>query len=196
MTRFALALAPASEPVTLEEAKTHARVRHARDDVFITSLIAVARRRAEHDTGKALISQRWTATLDAWPEVESGEAFRRVALAPHNPSSIVSLVVDGTTIAATDDDGNAVYALRGDELWVSSDVVDPDDDSGLGGGIVATFTAAIVDAQDLAVFKLAIQMNVAYWYENREAVRTDGGYPAVVAMGYDALISPYKVLEL
>jgi len=190
MTRFALAIAPASEPVTLAEAKAHARIRHDRDDAFISALIVAARRRCELDLGRALITQTWAATLDAWPAAESGEGFRRVGLSPHNPTAITSLTVDGATLAAS------YYALRGDELWVSTDAADPDNADGLGGDIVITFTAATVAAQDLAVFKLAIQMNVAYWYENREAVRTDGGYPAVVAQGYDYLITPYKVLEI
>lgn len=183
MTRFALALAPASEPVSLAEAKAHARIRHARDDAQVSALIIAARRRAEFDTNRALISQRWTGTLDAWPDTLEGESFRRVTLSPHNPTSIVSLVVDGETIDAES------YALRGEEAWVATDVADSTAE--LGGGIVITFEAATVAAADLGLFKLAIMMNVAYWYENREAVRTDGGYPAVVAMGYDALIAPF-----
>jgi hypothetical protein len=113
-----------------------------------------------------------------------------VPLRPHNPAAITSLTVDGTTIAST------YYALRGDELWVHADVADPTDANELGGDIVITFTGSEAQAQDLAVFKQAICMLVAYWYENREAVRTDGGYPAVVAQGYDYLIAPYKLLEI
>lgn len=190
MARFALTIAPTSEPITLAEVKAHARVSHARDDAYLSALIAAARRKAELDTGRALITQTWTATLDAWPPADAGETFCRVGLSPHNPTSVSSVTVDGATLA-TD-----LYALRADELWVSVDAADPADASGLGGGIVITFTAAQTQAQDLAVFKHAIAMLACYWYENREAVRTDGGYPAVVAMGYDALITPYVTLEL
>lgn len=188
MIRFALIDAPASEPVTLNEAKAHARIRHDRDDAYINTLIAVARRKAEFDTGRALAIQRWTATLDRWPAAESGEAFRRLALFPHNPSAIVSLTVDGVTIAAD------LAVLRGGEAWIAAGVAESA--ATMGGGIVLCFDAGALDANDLPSFKLAMAMNVAYWYENREAARTDGAWPAISAFGYDALIQPFKVLAL
>lgn len=62
-----LLIAPTEEPVSLAEAKTHLRVEHNDDDVLITSLIATARSAAEARTGRALVTQQWRQTLDAWP---------------------------------------------------------------------------------------------------------------------------------
>jgi uncharacterized phiE125 gp8 family phage protein len=188
VTRFALALAPASEPVTLAEAKAHARIQHNRDDTAISALILAARQWAEQATGRALVSQSWTATLDVWPSAIEGEAFYRVPLSPAPITAVASVTLDGDAV------DSASYALRGDELWVSTDIAGSEEE--LGGGIVIAFTSSTVAAHVLAAFKLAILMTVAYWYENREAVRTDGAYPAVVAMGADALLQPYKVLTL
>lgn len=58
-----LITAPAAEPVTLTEAKLHARVDHVADDTLITALIAAARQDAEHLTGRALITQTWEMVL-------------------------------------------------------------------------------------------------------------------------------------
>lgn len=58
-----LITAPAAEPVTLTEAKLHARVDHAADDTLITALIAAARQEVEHVTGRALITQTWEMVL-------------------------------------------------------------------------------------------------------------------------------------
>ncbi len=58
---------PASEPVTLADAKTFLRVDHDADDVLIGSLIAAARRLVETATRRALITQTWRLVRDAWP---------------------------------------------------------------------------------------------------------------------------------
>lgn len=59
--------APSVEPVTLAEAKLHCKVDAADDDSLITSLITAVRLQAEHLTGRALVTQTWDVTLDAFP---------------------------------------------------------------------------------------------------------------------------------
>ena len=58
---------PASEPVSLAEAKTHLRVSHADDDTYISTLIIAARRQIEARTGLRLITQGWSLFKDCWP---------------------------------------------------------------------------------------------------------------------------------
>jgi uncharacterized phiE125 gp8 family phage protein len=60
--------APATEPVTLAEAKLHCKVDGTEDDALITALIAAARQQAEHRTGRALITQTLEVVLDAFPD--------------------------------------------------------------------------------------------------------------------------------
>ncbi|HAJ48517.1 MAG TPA: hypothetical protein DCL54_18220, partial [Alphaproteobacteria bacterium] len=55
-------------PVTLAEAKAHARIDIADDDALITRCIAAAREWVEAETGRALMTQTWRLTLDAWPD--------------------------------------------------------------------------------------------------------------------------------
>lgn len=59
---------PSVEPVTLAEAKAHARILTSDEDSLITSLIVAARRMAERRTGRAFITQTWELALDAFPE--------------------------------------------------------------------------------------------------------------------------------
>ena len=61
---------PASEPVTLEEAKTHCRVSGADEDAYLTLLIARARELLEEEYGRAFVTQTWVWRLDAWPDAE------------------------------------------------------------------------------------------------------------------------------
>jgi uncharacterized phiE125 gp8 family phage protein len=64
---------PAVEPVTLAEAKLFLRVEHDDDDDLIAPLVAGSRIHVESQTRRALISQIWRLTRDAWPE--SGRLF-------------------------------------------------------------------------------------------------------------------------
>lgn len=58
---------PATEPITLAEAKTHLRVTAADEDTYIASLITMAREVFEAKTGQAMIAQTWRKTLDSFP---------------------------------------------------------------------------------------------------------------------------------
>lgn len=58
---------PATEPVSLAEAKAHLRVNHADDDTYISTLIIAARRQVEARTGLRLITQGWSLFRDCWP---------------------------------------------------------------------------------------------------------------------------------
>ena len=59
---------PSVEPVNVPEAKTHLRVDHSTEDVYIGGLITAARRMAEMLTQRAFITQTIDLYLDEWPE--------------------------------------------------------------------------------------------------------------------------------
>lgn len=65
-----LITAPTTEPITLAQAKLHARVEHDADDALITGFVAAAREDAEHELGRPLAAQVWQLTFDAFPAVE------------------------------------------------------------------------------------------------------------------------------
>ena len=67
---LSLITAPASEPVTLAEAKLWCKVDTSDDDALLAALIKHARQRAEQLMQTAIISQRWEQTLDAFPTDE------------------------------------------------------------------------------------------------------------------------------
>jgi uncharacterized phiE125 gp8 family phage protein len=63
-----LLTAPAVEPLSLDEARDYLRVETNDDDALIGALIAGARIHVEAQTRRALITQSWRLSLDAWPE--------------------------------------------------------------------------------------------------------------------------------
>jgi len=63
---WALVTGPVAEPITLEEAKRHARISQTNDDVTIQTFITAAREQAEECLGRGLLTQTWQMTLDQW----------------------------------------------------------------------------------------------------------------------------------
>jgi uncharacterized phiE125 gp8 family phage protein len=63
-----LIIAPAIEPLSLNEAKAFIRVEHEDDDDVIASLIIAARVHVEAQTQRALISQTWRIVRNHWPK--------------------------------------------------------------------------------------------------------------------------------
>jgi uncharacterized phiE125 gp8 family phage protein len=94
-----LVTAPATEPVSLDEAREHLRMLDddVFDDVYIGALIKAARRDVEHFLQRALITQTWDLYLD---ELCGGQI-----ILPYPPlQSVTSL-----SYKATDYGSTAVY---------------------------------------------------------------------------------------
>jgi len=85
-----LITAPATEPITLTEAKAHCRVEHSTDDTLITSLIIAARLAAEHELQRPLITQTWQAAYEDFPSDQSA-----IALGKFRPIAITSVTYIG-----------------------------------------------------------------------------------------------------
>jgi uncharacterized phiE125 gp8 family phage protein len=59
---------PASEPITLTEAKAHLRIDDDSEDTLISSLITAARDWCETFSGRSYIMQTWEMILDSFPD--------------------------------------------------------------------------------------------------------------------------------
>jgi len=188
--RFELVTAPASEPVTLEEAKQHAKIEHSFDDPRVTGFIKTARQRVEKATGRVLLEQTWRVSFESWPPIASGDRFRRIDLAKRPIMSVESVSVDGVAV------DSSFYRLDGGELVVSPDVDDSEGEI-TSAGIVVTFKAGYAaNHDDLATLKNAVLMLVAHLYDARGATSPQGIYHQLIPEGVQALLLPFVVMEI
>ncbi len=174
---------PATEPVTLADAKLHLRVDGTVEDALIQTLISAARLTLEAHGNLAMINQTWALRLDRWPG--------SVVSLPIGPvSAVQAIFVDGIALA------NEAYVLvpGGDARIARADNAPWRAPSGLAGGIEIRFDAGFgPEGTDVPRhLHHAILMLVAEWFENREAgSRVEAGH-ATLPPAVMRLISPYR----
>lgn len=186
MGRLVQITPPASEPLTLAEAKDHLRVDFTDDDTLIGSYITAAVQHLDGPggvLGRALVTQSWrleTAAPDA-----RGRVW--IDLPPVATADAVETVQDGTPTAWSSgwrlgfDSGAAFVEPVAGGRWPAYD--DRED------AIRITFTAGTDAAGVPAPIKAALRLQVAELYEYREPlVPTDVRRSPALS----ALLSPYR----
>ncbi len=180
---------PAGEPVSLAEAKAHARIGSDTEDAILASLIAAARARIEGAARLALMPRRLKLTLDRWPSpaLESG----RFSLPVRPVSAIVSvriIATDGSIVS--DHTGNV--ALEDRRTLVLRSGVWPWPGA-YGEKIELVFDAGFAGANsipaDLAHAVLAL---TAHFYEVRDGRPGDISVSELVA----GLVAPFRELRI
>lgn len=194
--------APATEPVTTIEAKTHL---HYDDpplgadvllqDAYIDQLIAAARQWCEVFTNRVFVTQTWEWRLDAFPG--GAKAFDVPKAKLSSVTSIAYLDVDGAsqTLATSvyQEDANSQpgrIALKWNQAWPSV----------RGGGVIDVVTVTFVAGYGAASavpapIKHAISLLVGHWHANRESVVT-GVVAKEVPQTVEMLLWPYRLLDM
>lgn len=165
---LSLVTAPASEPITLQDATAHLRLEDDATDVsLVNSLIKAARQAAENYTHRSFATQTWDLNLDAFPTV---------FVLPNPPLVSVTHVkyydVDGVlqTLAASSYIVDAPtgpqpmpgrIALAVDETWPTAQV--------RTNAVTVRFVAGYGTSVPEPI-KSAIKLLVGHLYENRESV--------------------------
>jgi uncharacterized phiE125 gp8 family phage protein len=183
---LSLITAPATEPVTLTEAKLHCRVDSSAEDALLTALIVAARQHVEETTGRALITQTREIRLDAWP---------RVLYLPRPPVSSITSVTYTDDTGATATLSASAYALRtGTEpgCVLFDGTLVPSVTLADMAGVNVRYECGYGGASSVPkpVFQ-ALLLLIGHWYANREAVAAGNLGP--LPMAVDALLAPYRV---
>lgn len=191
MPKYQIKTAPASEPVSLTEAKAHLRQDGSDNDTYITTLITTARRYCENYCNRKFIDQVWYEYYDKLVEP------LRLSLNPVD--SIVAIKYYDTddteqTLSSSyytlDNKGDVGYiheAVGYDFPNYSTDVINPVEveyKTGYG-------TSSSDVPEDI---RHAILFMISYFYENREGQSTMASYyeiPPPKAVKY--LLNNYRI---
>ena len=207
---------PSEEPVTLAEAKAHARILQADEDDLITSFIKAARLAVEKYTGRKLITQTLEAFMDEFPDVGGGAWWAGVRQGTPSSTGITSdrsILLDGLPVQAgipivisTFNDADVELIFPAIEYRV--DANDPNLPARISlteGGVwptdlrptsaikivyVAGYGLAVAVPEDI---KFAIKALVAYWFIQREAVCSTN--LSEVPLQYRYLIDQYRTYK-
>ena len=158
--------APASEPLTTDEAKTHLKVSGSSEDAYIDTLVKAARTNVERYLNRALITQTWKAYFDDWDD------FLKLGIAPVQSITSVkyydytaSLEVLTSTLYYGDVVSEPAQIVR------KYDTVYPELETSRPNGIVVEFVAGYGAASDIpGDIVHAIKLLVADYYDNKGEV--------------------------
>jgi uncharacterized phiE125 gp8 family phage protein len=183
---LSLATAPATEPVTLSEAKLHLRVDVSDDDTLITALIIAARRMAEQHTGRALVTQEWVYTLDAFPVAEIILPLPQlvsVDVVNYIDENGADQVLAGTEYDVFKSGILGMIAPAYDKTWPAT----RDNAEAVAIEFTCGFGNAAAVPQEIKQWML---LQIGHWYSCREAV-AQGNFAKLEFV--DSLIEPYRV---
>ncbi|MFT0532265.1 head-tail connector protein [Castellaniella hirudinis] len=177
---------PATEPVTLTEAKLHLRVDGNDENALITSLIVAARQGAEHMTGRALMPQTLELSLDDFaPEIQLPRPpLTSVTSVSYVDGGGVMQVLDSSAYAVNDHGQAASLVPAFGTSWPQArDQV---------SSVLIRYQAGYASASDVPqAIKSWMLIRIGTLYEHRQAVVT--GVSVSSIPGIDRLLDAYRV---
>lgn len=186
-----LVTGPSQEPLTLAEAKLHARIDTDDDDQLLMALISTAREWVEGQTRRALATQTWDWSIDwGWPYMQNGVPTLDF---PINPVTSVTSITydDGSSPRATLSSDQYTAVLRQHTSYVVPAYgVDWPTVRCVPDAITVRFVAG--QAIDEVPYQLvqAMKMLVTHMYERRDL--SSERQMIEIPYAVEALISPYR----
>ena len=188
MASYKLITGPATEPLTLAEAKLYLRVDSTSEDDLITALIKAARLQVENKTYRMLITQTWDLILD---KKDLNESLIQIYKQPITAiSSVKYYDVNNTeqTMSASDYQTEVSSNPAKVQIITFPQIYDR------LGAVTIRFVAGYANAgavpQDI---KQAMYFLIGHLYENRQAVVT-GTQVNEMPMSVEYLLEPYRGL--
>lgn len=191
--RVRVTSAPAVEPVSLAEMKSHLEVYDTGKDSYIGGLITAARAYCEQIQGRAYITQTLEATFDAFPSSSDPlmlpmPRLQSVTSVKYTPDDGVLTTFSASLYIVDTKSEPGRVVLHIDEEW-------PDDDLIATGGVVVVYKSGYGDAATAVPSTIihAIKMLAAAWFEQRPAL-SEAGLSAI-PLGLSNLLAVERVVR-
>jgi len=183
--------APATNPITTDEAKDHARITISSEDTLIDTYIAAATRLFETYIGRQLVTATWRMKMEAFPAW--------TILVPRPPFASV------TSLAYVDTAGDAQTLTLTTDYVIDTDAepgtIEPAFDQSWPttrtqtGAVTITYVAGYGAAASVPdLFKTAIKELVVHWFEQRNLFLT-GTIGKKIELMWDSIVDSEQVVE-
>jgi uncharacterized phiE125 gp8 family phage protein len=188
-----LVAAPASLPVSVDEAKKQARIYHDDDNSEVERIVYAATASVEQYLQRKLITQTWKMFLDSWPlqiKLLFGD-LQSVTHVKYTDSDEVQSTVDSSTYSVDTDSVPGRVVLLNEETW-------PTDTLSLNNPIEVQFVTGYGDAstdvpQDI---RHAILLLFSYLYTYREDVVLNNKMNVEeMPFGGKSLLYPHRIWD-
>lgn len=181
---------PASEPITLAQAKAHLRVTSNAEDELISSLIQDARDLCERETGRALMLQTWELSLNCF-----ANEMRLYRVPVANITSVKYTDANGAeqTLASTE------YVLDNASNSIARVVIAPDKSwpaiyNGINN-VRVRYVAGYPNSDAVpGALKRWMKLQISHWFKNRESVISNGAGERSAFV--DSLLNAYRICNL
>jgi uncharacterized phiE125 gp8 family phage protein len=181
---------PATEPITLAEAKAHLRISHDAEDDLISALIASARDLCEQETGRALLPQTWRKTYDNFPDVIELAILPVISVSSFEYTDAngedYALLPVGYALDNASNDRSAWLVPAAGYRW-------PYTYQGINGVRVEFISGYANAASVPAALRQWMLLQIGHWHKNRESV---ADWQTSKLQYVDGLLNPYKVWSL
>jgi uncharacterized phiE125 gp8 family phage protein len=184
MSSLVRVVEPATDPVSVAEAKEHLRVDLDDENDYIAGLIAAATSAVEERTGRQLVSATWRLKLDGFPP-----EIRLTRVPVVSVSSVTYLDAAGDSQTLSPDNYQVDTDSQIPRILPEPDTYWPVTESGRVNAVTVTFVAGYGTAADVPErAKLAIKLLVGHWFYQRAIVNV-GNIVSKIPESLDALIS-------
>lgn len=181
--------APASEPITLAEAKAHLRLEVGDDDAAVTTAIKAARQWAEQYLWRGIVTQTWELLRDGFPcedhfELPKGN-LGTVSFVKYLASVGGSLqTMDSSAYLVDSATEPGLILLPFGSVWPTT--------ADQWNSVQVQYTVGWAVADVPAPIKQALLLLVSQMYEHRTPEVT-GAIVSPIEFAVDALLHPYRL---
>jgi len=192
MAGISVVTASQSEPITIEELKTHLRVDIADEDTLLNSLIQAAREYCERITGRQFVSATYDQTFEKWEDnlVLSYPPLSSVTSVKYYDEDGVEQTLSSAVYDVVTNEEPGYIRLAYNQSWPTI--------RSQNEPITVRFVAGYgVDDDVPSVLKQAIKLLAGHLFEHREAVARlhRGETMTELPLAFGTLIWGYRMLE-